>query len=248
MDAFKRGVLTLQRVHLRLKRSIVQEGKHVSLVAVCACPALFCAPVPFSGPVLDAKIIPSKVQQLRNIPYGGLAVEVLGELVPVRAALLLLLAGESCEQTARAGTVEVRLTAALDGCHGIVPGGAVCASVVVAEGQQHRLAFNATDLLLAQVTNAVFDAQGILSEICCTDVQLVPPPEDSQRDPGEAFAEELGAVHALIAQVRLTGKKRNFSSAATSLDEYFTPAKRRVCAALQSPPTSQGASAEKSSA
>lgn len=240
MEAYALGTLRFQRVHLRLKRSIVQDGKHVSLVAVCACPAFLCPPVSFIGPLLDAKIIPAKVSQLRNIPYGGLAVEVKGDLVPVRAALLLLSPGQEREDGSEGGTLEVRLTAARDAC----PEGAaedVCATVAASHECKDFLEKDDAGLLLVHATNAIFDSAGSLVEICCTEVQLVPSSEEKA---AAMFGEELLAVQARVAQARGTGNKRKFNTAALSWDEYFTPEKRRVCFGIQSPPTSRSESAQ----
>jgi hypothetical protein len=235
LEHHARGTLTFQRVHLRLKRSVSQDGKQVNLVAVCARPAMFCPPVTFMGPVLDAKVLPATVAQLRNIPYGGLAVEVSGEQVPVRAALLLLNPGKEREHTSSEGFCsELRLAAAQDACAegsaGVVP------ATVVAHGEAQKfLQTEDSGLLLVQVTNAVFTWDGALAEICCTEIQLVSEPD---QEAIQAFQDELKAVQARVVQSRSVVKKRKFDTASLAWEEYFTPEKRRVCFGIGSPPTS----------
>ena len=234
LEAYNGGTLTFQRVHLRLKRSVSQDGKQVNLVAVCARPATFCLPVTFMGPVLDAKVLPATVSQIRNIPYGGLAVEVSGELVPVRAALLLLNPGKEREHMGSEGSAEVRLAAAQDACAEGSEG--VVLVTVVAHGEAQKfLQTDDSGLLLVQVTNAAFTLEGTLAEICCTEIQLVSEPD---QEAIQAFQEELNAAQARVVQSRSVVKKRKFVTATVSWEEYLTPEKRRVCFGIGSPPTS----------
>ena len=112
-------------------------------------------------------------------------------------------------------------------------------AVAYGEAQQF-LKTEESGLLLVQVTNAVFTPEQELSEICCTEIQLVSVPE---KEAAQAFGEELKAVQGRLVQARSTGKKRNFTTAALSWEEYFTPEKRRVCVGIKSPPTSPADSA-----
>lgn len=228
----EKGQLRLQRVHLRLKRSIVGDNKQVSLVAVCACLAPFSTPIPFVGPLLETKILPAKLDQLRNIPYGGLAVEVQGELVQVRSAVVLLRCSGSLEMTRKTGTIELCYKGAQDASVDTT-GATVDISYVVGEGQEAEVQWQKGDVLLAHVISVEFDEDSSLTEVCCSDMQLA----SDQQATVSAFAAELAAVQLTVAEARTHGSKKRKFSGASDLDEYFSPDKRRVCMGLQSPPS-----------
>jgi hypothetical protein len=241
IDGCASGVLMLRRVHLRLKRTIVQaqEGKLVSLVAVCATPSRMASPVPYIGPLLEAKVIPAKLGQLRLLPFGGLAVEVEGERLRVHAASVLLRIDAAAESTVHDGMAHLRFRDASDAAgpagHAGDASGNVCVTITLPEILAEKLAWEPGKLFLGQVVTASF-ADGAVTEVCCSQLWPVSAGASCEGLTPEAFQEELGQVHACIKQARTAGRKRKI--AAVAVGEYFTPEKRRVCGGLLSPPTS----------
>jgi hypothetical protein len=241
IDGCAKGVLVLQRVHLRLKRTIVQaqEGKLVSLVAVCATPAGMSSPVPYVGPLLEAKVIPSKLAQLKLLPFGGLAVEVEGERLRVHTASVLLRMDAAAECTMEDGVAHLSFNEAVDATCATEdtedPAANVCVTITVPEILAEKLTWGPGMVCLGQVVTASF-TDGAVTEVCCSQLWPVSAGTFCEGLTPEAFLEELSQVHACIKQARTVGKKRKI--AAVAVGEYFTPEKRRVCRGLLSSPTS----------
>lgn len=241
LEQHRKGLLTLRRVHLRLKRNIVQEGKQVSLVGVCACPAQVSNPVIYMGPLLESSILPARLAELKSIPFGGLAVEVQGDIVPVRMAAVLLRCGEPGEREHRAETVECYYKEAQDASVG-AGDATVRVCFVLPKSREQHLTWGPDDDVLVLIASAEFNGDGSLAEVLCADMRPAPHEAEEGGSTAQAFTDELTAVHSLLAKARSAGQKRAFSSTSPQLEEHFTPDKRRVCTDLRSPPTSEKAS------